>query len=540
MSVLVTTVSKYVQDNPVRKGDVERLLSKINVKIQSEDSDDFCSLLAAIHDCATDILSQPDYQPLPDLHRFPREDVRRTPPEHNVFGHAWAHQFMIRGSQGTLKGKSVCLKDNIAVAGVPMLFGTSAIPPWTPTTDAVCVTRALEQGADIVGTTICENFCHSTSSYTSGQGIVHNPRAGGYSAGGSTSGAAALVAGGLVDMAIGADQGGSIRVPAALCGCVGFKPTHGMVPYTGILSGDAISDHAGPMTQTVQDAALLMDAISGYDGIDDRSLGASPPGQYAFADSLRGLLRIPRPFEGYKIGLIIESLEHSLLEPAVKAIVLEAATRFEILGAKVHRVSIPEHLEGHKLWSIQQRIASCNNILGHQHGRHGLYLDEFDSGRLPWTQNAFGNLFPSTQNVIINGLYLNEKFPGLYGKTMNLIRKLRDRYESALREFDVLITPTTPKVAPKHGKQGRPLESLEPSIGMTINTCGFNVTGHPALAIPVGLVPPPVVDGGVHLPVSMQIVGPLKGDEMVLKVGHAWESRFKWQHTVYAEQVKLL
>ncbi|KAL6918456.1 hypothetical protein FSST1_009951 [Fusarium sambucinum] len=234
-----------------------------------------------------------------------------------------------------------------------MLFVTSAIPPWTSSTDATCVTRVLEQGGDVVGTTVCENFCHSTSSHTSGQGTIHNPRAEGYSAGGSTSGAAALVAGKLVDLAIGADQGGSIRVPAALCGCVGFKPTHGLVTYTGILSGDAVNDHAGPVTRPVENAALVLDVINGYDGIDNRSLGAGPTGRYNFLKSLKGLAGIPKPLEGYKIGLLSESFEHSLVEPAVKEMVLEAAKRFESLGAKVQLVSIPDHLERPNLWSIQ-------------------------------------------------------------------------------------------------------------------------------------------------------------------------------------------
>jgi amidase len=137
------------------------------------------------------------------------------------YGNAWAHKFAIRGNlEGELlKDKTVCLKDNIAVAGVPQFFGTDAIPAWTPSSDATVVTRALNAGANIVGTTICENFCNSTSSFTSAQGTVHNPYGSHYSAGGSTSGGSALVGGGLVDIAIGADQGGSIRVPSSFCGC---------------------------------------------------------------------------------------------------------------------------------------------------------------------------------------------------------------------------------------------------------------------------------------------------------------------------------
>lgn len=181
-------------------------------------------MLAAVHDCAEGVAALPDYQPVPDQTKYPRENVRRPGADEQVFGQAWAHRFLIRGNAqgGPLVGKSVSLKDVIAVAGVPQLLGSDIIPSWTPTTDATVVTRLLEAGVDIVGTSTCENLCHSTSSYTSAQGTVENPHAVGYSAGGSTSGGAALVAAGLVDITIGGDQGGSIRVPASFCGCKSF------------------------------------------------------------------------------------------------------------------------------------------------------------------------------------------------------------------------------------------------------------------------------------------------------------------------------
>lgn len=174
-----------------------------------------------MHEVAEHVLELPDYVIRPDTENYPREGLHRPTEDQQDFGHAWAHKFLIRGNPkgGLLSGKSLCLKDNIAVAGVPQFFGTDAIPAWVPEADATVVKRAYEAGADIVGTTICENFCNSTSSFTSAQGTVQNPYAEGYSAGGSTSGGSAVVGGGLVDIAIGADQGGSIRVPSSFCGC---------------------------------------------------------------------------------------------------------------------------------------------------------------------------------------------------------------------------------------------------------------------------------------------------------------------------------
>jgi amidase len=178
-------------------------------------------LLAGLHDVATLVESLPDYELPTDLERFPRRNIHRVEPSEQVLGHAWAHTFNIEGLsiKGPLTGKTVCLKDCITVSGVPQILGTEIIDPWIPKGDATVVTWVLEAGAEIVGTATCENWCQSTCSFSSAHGTVENPYAKGYSAGGSTSGAAALVGGGFVDIGIGADQGGSIRVPAAHCGC---------------------------------------------------------------------------------------------------------------------------------------------------------------------------------------------------------------------------------------------------------------------------------------------------------------------------------
>ncbi|CAM1506480.1 Fc.00g061210.m01.CDS01 [Cosmosporella sp. VM-42] len=513
-------------DNPVTKGDAANVLKQLGATIDAQDSADYDQLLAAVHDCAEHINSLPDYQPTPDTKRYPRKDVHRPTPDEQVFSNAWAHKFLIRGNinGGALKGKSVCLKDCIAVAEVPQFYGSDAFPAWTPSTDATVVTRLLDAGANIVGTATCENFCNSTSSFTSAQGTVDNPHKKGYSAGGSTSGGGALVGSGLVDCAIGADQGGSIRVPAALCGCVGLKPTYGLVPWTGITSGDAVDDHAGPLTRSVRDTAVCLDAIAGYDGIDDRSLGAGEYGSYGFADSLLSNTSLA----GVKIGIMKEGFRHTLVDPKVRELVLSATKKFEQLGATATEVSIPLHLEGPAVWTIQQRIAGTQNILGQATGRRGLYLTEFEHARLPWTAESFQKLFPSTKNTIINGLYLRDKFPGLYGKTMNLVRRISDAYEDMFREFDVLLMPTTPFVAPKHGVRGTPRQCFEPSIGLTINTAVFNVTGHPAMSLPVGFAPAKE-DPSVLLPVGMQIVGGLWQEKKILRVGHAWETAFDWK-----------
>lgn len=151
-------------------GDAEQYLANIGITegIEPAESSEYRQLLAAVHHVAEHILDLPDYLSHTDMEKYPREQVHRPVDNEQDFGHAWAHKFLIRGNpEGEmLKGKTVCLKDNIAVAGVPQFFGTNAIPPWTPDSDATVVSRVLNAGADIVGTTVCENFCNSTSSFT--------------------------------------------------------------------------------------------------------------------------------------------------------------------------------------------------------------------------------------------------------------------------------------------------------------------------------------------------------------------------------------
>ncbi|KAJ0164807.1 Amidase [Colletotrichum tanaceti] len=539
MSVFFKDIST---DNPVQKGDVGKLLEPLGLTIKPDESADYQRLLAAVHDCATRIDNLPDYQPVPDTKRYPRENIHLPAEEEQEFGHAWAYRFLIRGQRTTgsdssssssavslsLEGKTVCLKDCIAVAGVPQFFGSDAFPPWTPSTDATVVTRVLDAGADILGTATCEHFCNSTASFTSAQGTIENPYKHGYSTGGSTSGGAALVGSGKVDIALGTDQGGSIRVPASFCGCVGLKPTHGLVPFTGITSGDAIDDHAGPLCRSVAEVAQCLDVISGRDGIDDKSLGAASHGSYRFSAALQS--SSGRRLDGVRIGLLKEGFDQDIVDPRVRDHVLAAARKLASLGATVEEVSVPLHLEGPSIWTIQQRIAGSAGILGRASGRRGLGLTEFEKARLPWADASFQKLFPSTKNTVINGLYLSDRFPGLYGKTVNIARQISDAYQGAFETYDAIITPTTPFVAPRHGSRESVLGSFEPTIGLTTNTAVFNVTGHPAMSIPVGFLPA-LDDAHVLLPVGMQIVGGLWQEKKVLEIGHAWETNFDWKNT---------
>jgi amidase len=241
MSVFSITPKK---GNPVTSHVLDSVCNSLGVSIKDDERDEYRTLLAVFHDAAEELMAVPDVAPNTDLDRFPRKNVHFPSASENTRG-AWAWKFDIEEVQadGILKGKSVALKDNIAVKDIPMLMGTNFVKDYIPVRifntnviswdllthkhiqklDATVVTRVLEAGGHVVGKAVCENLCHSGTSHSAATGVVENPRANGYSSGGSSSGCGVLVSLGEVDMAIGADQGGSVRIPACNCGIVGFK-----------------------------------------------------------------------------------------------------------------------------------------------------------------------------------------------------------------------------------------------------------------------------------------------------------------------------
>lgn len=308
---------------------------------------------------------------------------------------------------------------------------------------------------------------------------------------------------------------------------VGLKPTHGLVPYTGISSGDSVNDHAGPIARNVRDIASCLDAISGRDDFDDKTLGAPLHGSTQYNKRLQASVK------GMKIGILTEGFEHRLVDANVKAIVVAAVQSFTSLGATVQELSLPLHLEGPAVWTIQQRIAGTLGMMGYAHGRRGLFSSKYEAARQPWTNETFRRLFPSTKNTIINGLSLMQNYPGLYVKTMNIAQQMRDAYEKLFEEYDLIVMPTTPFVAPANvdWKRGDPpMEALKPSMGITTNTAIFDVTGHPAMSLPVGFAPAKE-DANIMLPVGLQLVAGLWQEQKILNAGYAWESANNWKYT---------
>jgi amidase len=447
---------------------------------------------------------------------YPRRPGRRPPPEENRHG-AWYVKTEIAGAaKGPLAGKGVALKDNICLAGVPMMNGASTMEGYVPEIDATVATRILDAGGAIAGKTVCEYFCFSGGSHTSATGPVHNPHRSGYSAGGSSSGSAAVVAAGEVPMALGGDQGGSIRIPAAFCGIYGLKPTHGLVPYTGIMPIELTLDHVGPMTATVEDNALLLEVLAGPDGLDPRQYGAAAkPYREALGGGAAGL----------SIAVVEEGFGHAQALPQVDAVVRDAAQRFRGLGAAVEAVSIPMHRVGSAIWlPIAAEGALMQMMLGNGFGFNwqGLYVTSMLDFHSAWKSRA-DELSDTLKNTMLLGHYMVTRYRGrYYAKAQNVVRRLRRAYDEALARYDLLLMPTLPIVATPLPAANAPVgEILKRGFEMLANTAQFDCTHHPAMSLPCGKV-----DG---LPVGMMLVGRAFGEEAIYRAAAAFEKGVDWK-----------
>jgi len=492
---------------------LEDVAAKVGLSLSKPDVDSFLALLKPLIDSYQVVDQMPDELPVV---KYPRTPGYRVPAAENPHN-AWYYKTTVKGAPtGKLFGKTVALKDNVMLAGVPMMNGASTLEGFVPEMDATIVTRLLDAGAVILGKAHCEYFCLSGGSHTSAAGPVHNPMKHGYSAGGSSSGSAALVAAGEVDMAIGGDQGGSIRMPASYCGIYGMKPTWGLVPYTGVMPIEIFVDHTGPMTATVEDNALMLEVLAGDDGYDPR---IKAPATVSYSEALSGGVK------GLKIAVVKEGFGWPNSEADVDAKVKAGAKLFEKLGAQVTEVSIPMHLVGGAIWTpIGAEGLTQTMMWGDGYGvsRSDLYSTALMDFHRGWRWRA-DELSETTKLMTMLGTYINQQFGSrFYGKAVNISRRLKAAYDSVLAEHDLLLMPTLPLKATKIPEPGAPREEIVArAFEMLPNTAPFDITHHPAMSIPCGL--------GDGLPIGMMLIGKAFDEATIYRAAHAFEQAGDWK-----------
>lgn len=429
-----------------------------------------------------------------------------------------------------LAGRNIVLKDLISVAGMPLTGASRHLDGYVAEEDAPLVTRILEAGGRIVAFTNMEGMAFGGGGESGCFGASRNPFDQTRSTSGSSGGSAAALFYDGIDIAFGTDQGGSIRQPAAWCGVVGLKPTHGLVPYTGILSHDPTIDHVGPMARTTAEVAAALEAVAGWSADDPRQASHL---NRAAGGYVAAVAKAPASLAGKRIGVLQEALvdDGSAERGAVLAGFRKAQEQFANLGAEVVEVSIPSHaVAGPIMFAIMlEGIAATLHGFGegfHWSGRHSVGLRRAFGERLP----ELGDQMPPAYRIAASvGEYLRTReFGTVYATAQNVAATLRAEYDAAFGDIDTIIAPTTPGVAmpllPDAGMLERQLRSFTMGSTLGADTPAHNLTGHPALSIPAL-----EVNG---LPAGLMLVGPHDADGALLRTARVWEREFGWQPAV--------
>jgi aspartyl-tRNA(Asn)/glutamyl-tRNA(Gln) amidotransferase subunit A len=391
--------------------------------------------------------------------------------------------------RGPLHGIPVSLKDIVYLEGVLNTSGSRTMADFVPGYDATVTRKLKAAGAVFAGKTQLYEFAMGPKTFYEDE-YTRNPWNTGHIPGGSSSGSAAAVAAGLSHVSIGTDTGGSVRGPASICGVVGLKPTYGRVSRYGIVPQSWSMDHAGPLTRTVSDCALAMNAISGYDPADPGSLDAPVP-------DFTGLL--DGEIAGLRLGLAGDFFSKGMT-PGFEAAFQEALRVLESAGASFREVSLPSMLHAQAAHSV-------------------IILSEGASAFEETVRTGAGLLGINARTRLETGSFL---LATDYIRAQRVRSVFQREFASAMREVDVLVTPTSP---------GPPQKFDEPAVSSDAKGAAtaaanrfrrpFNLVGAPAISIPCGFDP-------AGIPVGLQIVGRPLEDALVLKVAHAYEQRTDW------------
>lgn len=493
--------------------DLQRLAEANHFQLNEEEVAAFQALIPGLFESYEQLDQAP--QPKEPLKYRDRDPGQRPSRQEDPFN-AIVRRCTLKGAaSGKLAGKRFGLKNNINIAGMPMSAGSLVLEGYVPDTDATIVTRLLDAGAEVVATLNLDNFAFSGAGDTSAQGATLNPHNPDHLAGGSSGGSAAALYYDNIDITIGGDQGGSIRIPASWCGVVGHKPTHSLVPYTGIAGIDATFDHAGPMARTVEDAALTLEVIAGKDPMDPRQ-GDVPVQAYTEA--------LGKGVRGLRIGVLTEGFGFSVSQPDVDEAVRKAVGVFSELGAETTDVSVPDHREaGGIVWGLIAEGATAylrSNGMGHHWS--GLYNPSLAETLGKSLRVQSNDLPPTVKLVLLMGTYMSEQYHGrMYAKAQNLRGGLRASYDRVLEGVDLLLMPTTPMKAHEHDPSLGTQRIIEHAWDMLGNTAPFDMTGHPAISIPCAK------SGG--LPVGLMLVGRHFDDATVFQAAHAFEQHVDWE-----------
>jgi amidase/aspartyl-tRNA(Asn)/glutamyl-tRNA(Gln) amidotransferase subunit A len=417
-------------------------------------------------------------------------------------------------AEGPLSDLELAVKDNMAVAGVPMTCGSRVFESAVPARHATVVRRLLEAGARLVGKTNMDELAYGPTSETSGYGPVRNPADREHVAGGSSSGSAAAVADGRIDAAIGSDTGGSVRIPASFCGVVGFKPTWGAIPRTGMVELSYTLDHVGPMARDVRTTARVFDAISGPDPKDPSSERAA-----RLEGSAVEAVDDPPDIGDLSFGLPAE-LFADHVDDAVASCVRYVVDAVEAAGASVTEVSIPAIDYSVDVWNTitnTEFAATLRADLVPVRRRVAVDPTWHDAAASAMASHAeeFGTV---VRRKATTGAKLLDEGAGAYVRARTVAKLIADQFATATADHDALLAPTMPVTAPKIGRWSADSYSAETAdydVPLAYNTRSADLAGVPAVTLPCDRI-----DG---LPVGFQLLGEEYADNVLFGIARAIE-----------------
>jgi aspartyl-tRNA(Asn)/glutamyl-tRNA(Gln) amidotransferase subunit A len=407
-------------------------------------------------------------------------------------------------SQGALNGQRVAVKDNISTEGTRTTCGSAMLEEYVPPYDATVVERLRESGATIIGKTNMDEFGMGTTTETSHFGPTTNPVDEERVPGGSSGGSAAAVAAGEADLALGSDTGGSVRCPAAFCGVVGIKPTYGLVSRYGLVAYANSLEQIGPLAPTVEKAAGLLDVVAGPDERDATVGSEGADSNYASAaDS---------SIEGTTIGVLTNLVEGA--DERVASVFEDSIADLEDRGAEVREVeleSLAHAVQAYYVIAMSEASSNLARFDGVRYGLSGGFDGDWNDAFARAREAGFG---PEVKRRILLGTYAlsagyHDKY---YEKAQDARAWIKQDFDAAFDEADVLASPTMPVLPPKLG------ESLDDPLAlylMDANTVPVNLADLPAISVPAG-----TADG---LPVGTQFIGPAFGERDVIRAASALE-----------------
>lgn len=405
-----------------------------------------------------------------------------------------------------LWGIPVGIKDNICTKNVVTTAASKMLADFVPPYSATAWERLEGQGAVLLGKLNMDEFAMGSSTEHSYFHPTRNPLDPTRVPGGSSGGSAAAVAGGLAPYALGSDTGGSVRQPASFCGVVGMKPTYGRVSRNGLIAFASSLDQIGPITKTVRDSALVLDAISGVDCMDATSGSGNVPAASS---------KIGRTISGMRIALP-EEFFGSGISPEVRAAVLDAAGLLEREGTTVDSVSLPILSEALPAYYILSSAEASSNLSRFDGVRYGYRTADYHGESEFYRKSRSEGFGREVRRRILLGTFVLSEgyYDAYYRKAAEMRRVISDRYAEIFENYDLILSPTAPTVAYRLGEKTS--DPMEMYLG-DIYTVPVNIAGLPAISIPCGR-------GECGMPIGLQMIGPANGEATVYQAAYYYES----------------